>query len=105
MELSEKDMEQIEKMKVKYEEGRNERGGLEWSRMEGYFRDDGDMSVGIRGSVLQYDIRSDTANEEDMKFIKWLIKRAICEWVVGRIHDELEDEQEMKDAEEVYGDG
>lgn len=105
MELNEKDLEQIKKMRVKYEEGRNSSGGIDWSCMKGYFRDEGDWDVGIGTSILQFEIRSDVANEEDMKFIKWLILQAIEEWAIGCIHDELDDEEENKAMKEVFGNG
>jgi hypothetical protein len=103
MELSERDLKNIEKMRVKYEEGRNSSGNIDWSVMKGYFRDEGDGSVGIGSSILQFEIRSDTANEEDMKFIKWLILQAIKEWAVGCVHDEIDDEEENKAMKELYG--
>ena len=105
MELNEKDLDMIKKMRVKYEEGRNSSGGIEWSRMKGYFRDEGDWDVGIGTSILEFEIRSDTACEDDMKFIKWLLSMVIREWAVGNVHDELDDEEENKAMKEVFGNG
>ena len=105
MKLSDKDLEDIKKMKVTYSEKIHPNGSLCGSKMTGYFTDSGDHEVGIGTSFIDFEIKTDCFGIEDMKFLKWLILVAFKEMSSGCIRDEIDDEEEYKVMEELYGDG
>jgi hypothetical protein len=99
MELSEKDLEDIKKVKV-------------YPLLEdksGYyynfdFIDSGDREVGIGNCHAHLRLTTDFQMDEDeLKFLKWLIFIWFRENAVGYIKDEVDMNEEDMAMEELYG--
>ena len=99
MKLSDKDLEDIKKVKV-------------YPLLEdksGYyynfdFIDSGDREVGINNSHAHLRLTTDFQMDEDeLKFLKWLIRIWFRENAVGYIKDEVDMNEESIAMEELYG--
>jgi len=105
MEFSNKDLEDIKKVKIDLSISEKVSGEIAFPYKVSFtLRDSGDREVGIPDSMVKVSLERDFKFENDeLKFFKWLFYIWFREESVGTINDEIDDEEENKAMKELYG--
>lgn len=105
MRFSEKDCEEITKMKVDLSITEKVSGEIAFPyKVVFTLSDSGDREVGIPDSMAKVTLERDFKFEEDeLKFFKWLFRIWFRESSTGTMRDEIDDEEENKAMKELYG--